>query len=498
MQQHVFLELSDITVRYGDVEALSGVGVEICRGEIVGVIGENGAGKTTLLNIIAGVFAPEGGSMRVDGQAYRPRTPADADRLGIVSVMNTPNLVGTLSVAENVMHDRYPRNRLGMIDWRRLFGECRRLFQELDIPIDPSIPADRLGMREKRLVELVRAYHSGAQLVLLDEPDLSREDERFPTTLNLLRRVTARGGSVLVTTHRIQTILEIADRVTILDNGRVRLTERSAALDQEAVLKLLDDPRKDVYPKLRALAGKPVLRLEALATRGGLNSLSLEVRGGEILGIAALTGDQRMWLPNALYGLDEVISGEIRLHGQRMRIPDPAAAVRLGIGYLSEDRVAWGLQSGFAVPENITLSNLGKIRVRGLLRRREELRVARGYVRRFNIRVRSLSDKVSTLSTGNQQKVLLSRWLFSNCRILILEEPTKNIDGPSRNEIYNFMNAYVQRGGTLLIASSDIDEMVGMCDRVLAFRAGAPRVFARPEMTKSAVFSYIAGKPQRD
>jgi len=495
MQQQVFLELSDITKRYGDVEALSGVSVAIRRGEIVGVIGENGSGKTTLLNIIAGVFPPEDGAMRVDGQVYKPRTPADADKLGIVSVMNTPNLVGTLSVAENVMHDRYPRNRLGMIDWRALFEKCRQLFSELGIPIDPGTPADRLGMREKRLVELVRAYRSGARLVLLDEPDLSGEDERFSTTMNLLRRVTARGGSVLVTTHRIQTILEIADRVTILDEGRVRLTESSDALDQEAVLKLLDDPRKDVYPKLRALAGKPVLRLDRLAT-AGLDRLSLEVRGGEILGIAALTGDQRMRLPNALYGLDEVVAGEIRLHGQSMRIPDPAAAVRLGIGYLSEDRVAWGLQSDFPVPENITLSNLGKIRVRGLLRRREELRVARGYVRRFNIRVRSLHDKVSTLSTGNQQKVLLSRWLFSNCRILILEEPTKNIDGPSRNEIYNFMNAYVQRGGTIIIASSDIDEMVGMCDRVLAFRAGAFRVFERPELAKSAVFSYIAGKTQ--
>lgn len=494
MLSDAFLELNDITVRYGDVEALSGVSVAIRRGEIAGVIGENGSGKTTLLNIIAGVFAPEDGSMRIDGHVYKPRTPTDADKLGIVCVMNTPNLVDTLTVAENVLHDRYPRNRLGMIRWRKMVQDCRVLFDEFGVTIDPSAFAGELGLREKRLVELMRAYCSGARLVLLDEPDLSPEDRHFAPAMQLLRRVTARGGSVLVTTHRIQTVLEIADRVTILDNGRVRLTEESGKLDQAAVLKLLDDSSRDAYPKLRALAGKPIVKIEALCTRGGLNDLTLDIRAGEILGVAALTGEVRMRLPRALYGLDEIVSGDILMHNQRVSILDPAAAVRLGVGYLSEDRVAWGLQNDFPVPQNITLSNLGRIRRRGLLRKNEEQRVARGYVRRFNIRVRSMRDNVSTLSTGNQQKVLLSRWLFSDCRILILEEPTKNIDGPSRNEIYNLMNSFVQRGGTLLIASSHIDELVGMCDRVLAFRADDFRVFERSELNKTAVFCYIAGR----
>ncbi len=491
MRETSFLNLNNITKRYGDAEALAGVSMPVARGEITGVIGENGSGKSTLLKIIAGIYAPEEGDMTLDGVPYRPKTPADADRSGIVCILDQPNLVGTLSVAENLMHDHYPKNRLGMIDWGRMYRKCQEMLDELEIDMDAYAPASSLTISQQRMVELLRAYFSGARLVLFDEPDLSPEDERFDPMLLLLKSIAARGGSVLVTTHRIQTILEIADNVVILENGRLRHLGRSDQLDQGRVLEMLDDSNKNAYPKLRTLAREPILKTISLSSEAGLKALDIEIRRGEILGISALTSEMRLLIPNVLYGLDRLAGGKILMYGQPVTIGDPAAAVRLGIGYLSEDRIARGLETGFPVPENITLSNLKAVHSWGILRKNKEQRIAQGYVRKMNIRMRSMKDAVLSLSTGNQQKVLLARWLFSNCRVLMLEEPTKNIDAASRNEIYNLMNAYVQRGGALLVISSHIDELVGMCDRVLALKKGGHREFFGKHISKSDVFSYI-------
>lgn len=491
----MLLELNNVTRRFGDQIAVSQASLAIRPGEIHGILGENGSGKTTLLKLVGGLFPPDEGSMRFDGRPFAPRSPADALNQGIVLIQNASSLMDNLSIAENTLKGLYPRRRLlGMIDWKHLYRSCDTLYRSLGIEFDVHAAVGTLNVREKRLVELVRADVLGARLVMIDELDISSDDRHYQTFRLLLDRVIQRHGAVLIATHRIEEILKIATRVTVLANGEICFSDERLAASRHAILQFMaggQGPIKDIYPKLREFSGRPVLSLQQVTTAGGLRDFSLDIRKGEVLGISSLTAGPRMALAHTLFGLDDVKAGRILLNGEKIQVRDPSAAVRLGIGFLSEDRVAWGLESEFPIPPNISLSNLREIRRFGLLRKRREADAARGFMRRFAIKTPSIWEPVAHLSTGNQRKVLLARWLFSDCRILILEEPTKNIDKSTKIEVYNFMNGFVQNGGTILFISSHIEELIGMCDRIVAFASGGQAtLFSRPEFNKEAIIDH--------
>jgi ABC-type sugar transport system ATPase subunit len=492
MNHAVFLEFNHITKRYGDHTALEDVSFSIRCGEIHGILGENGSGKTTLLQMIGGLATAEEGEMSLCGCRYSPRSPADANANGIYGIYIEPGLMDNLCVAENTMKGMYPRKGiLKVIDWNKLNAQCEELYRSLNLDIDIHAPAHALSLREKRLVELVRAYFFKAKLVIIDEPDFSPDEKNYNAVVYMINKITERGGAVAIATHRIEDILRISDRVTIMENGRVRYSGESSLTNRRHILRLMaggESDFKDIYPKMKEFSGRPVLELRQVSTKNGLLKTDLSIHKGEILGISSLTAQLRSALARAIYGLDDLTEGGIFLNGERIRIGNPGDAVRSGIGFLSEDRVQWGLQNEFPIPHNISLSNLKEIGLLGLLRFKKEEKEARSYVRKFNIKMDSFLEKVSHLSTGNQQKVLLSRWLFSNCRILMLEEPTKNIDKSSKIEIYNFMNSFVQRGGTIIFISSHIEELIGMCDRIAVFSTnGMYGIINREEFNKESI-----------
>ncbi len=494
METEPILELRHITKRYDDTLALCDVSAAFYSGRIYGIVGQNGSGKSTLLHHIAGLVRPDSGEIRLFGKPFAPREPADADKNGIFCILNTSNLIGTLSIAENTLRDMYPKSAIGLIKWKELYREAAALYASLHIRMDVFAPASSLSLRDGRLVELMRAYRASARLVVFDEPDFSPEDPNYAAILHMFEQIAQKGGCVLITTHRLNTMLQIVDEVMVLENGRLADTVQNDAISSKRLMEILSGKHMetpDIYPKLRSLHGPPMLRLADVSTQGGLRHLNMDLYRGEILGISALRTELRMAIPRAIYGLDHITDGALYLHGQKVSIKSPGDAMRFGIGHLQEDRVECGLQNEFPIAPNISLSNLKALRLLGLLRRDKEENVARRYVRRFNIKTGSMREKVSCLSTGNQQKVLLCRLLFSNSRILILEEPTRNIDKSSKIEIYNFMSNFVQKGGTILLASSHIDELTGMCDRILVLRNGGDyTVLERAEFDKEAILSH--------
>lgn len=488
------LELNHISKRYGDTPALSDISLSFLSGCIYGIVGQNGSGKSTLLHLIAGVVRPDEGEMRVFGRPYAPKEPADADKNGIFSVLEVSNLTGTLSVAENTLRDRYPKSPFGFIKWRALYRQAEELYRTLNIPMDVFAEVGTLPLQERRIVSLTRAYFASARILLLDEPDFSPEDPNAPAILHMLRSIAAGGGCILITTHRLNTLLDIVDHVVVLEHGELHVNASKNTLSAKELISIVSGKHMetpDIYPKLHLKQGPPLLRLFDVTTQDGVSHLSLDLHKGEILGIAALRTGLRTAIPRLLYGLDPLKSGYMTLLGQKISIKSPADAIRYGIGRLQEDRVETGLQIEFPIGPNISLGNLKAFRLLGLFQKRKEEHVARGYIRKLNIKTASLKEHVSKLSTGNQQKVLLSRLLFSNCRMLMLEEPTKNLDKSTTSEIYNFMSHFVQKGGTILLASSHVDELIGMCDRILILRDdGGYSIQKRVEFDKETILSF--------
>lgn len=474
------------------MRALSDISLQFSPGRIYGIVGQNGSGKSTLLRHIAGLVRPDEGEMRLFGAPFAPREPADADKRGIFSVLGLSDVIDTLSVAENTLRNNYPRTALGFINWKELYRRAAELYASLNVPMDVFAEAGALCPKDRRIVAIARAYYAHARILLLDEPDFSPADQSYPAVLAMLRAIAQDGGCVLITTHRLNTLPDLADHIFVLENGELRFSGSKDTLSRDELLAIVSGKhteRPDIYPRLDAAKGPPLLRLENISTND-VSNLNLQIYKGEILGICALRPERRTAVSRLLYGLEHIQSGKVTLLGQPISLRSPADALKYGIGRLQEDRAESGLQTEFPIAPNISLGNLKAFRRMGLFRRGREEHAARSYVRRLNIRTASMREKVSELSMGNQQKVLFSRLLCANCRILLLEEPTQNLDKPSKNEVYNFMSSFVRKGGAIVLASSHIDELMGMCDRIVIFNTSGGYVTqGREDFDKEAILS---------
>lgn len=497
MDYPVVLELSDVTKCYGETTAVSGISVSFEGGKVYGLIGENGSGKSTLLHLISGAEVPSSGRISFCGRTVYPARQGDSHVIEAVCIDNSPKLIDTLTVAENIMcgaypkkYGMYPKNRLGIINWRMLYKSAAELLKSLNVEIDAYSPASSLSIKEKRIVELIKAYYSEAKIVLFDEPDYSPEESYYRIMKEIFSRIAGAGRIVIFTTHRIDEILILADHVMVLKDGLLVYSENNYNVETANLLQIMANGNfrfKDIYPKLPAKQGPPIIEFKK-AGIAELVPFDLSIMKGEIFGISSFSAKSRNVVCRAVCGLEPLLHGSISIYGQQVNIRIPGDAKRLGIGYLKEDRVEWGLQNEFPIAPNISLGNLREVSTIGLLQHRTEERVAWNYIRKFNIKTNSIKTKVSCLSTGNQQKVLLSRLLFSDCRILIMEEPTQNIDKSSKIEIYSFMNHFVLRGGTILIASSHLDELMGLCDRIMIIRSdGNHTILGKNEYEKEKI-----------
>jgi ribose transport system ATP-binding protein len=466
------LRLEGIDKRFPGVHALDGISLDLRAGEVHILLGENGAGKSTLMKILSGEYTPDGGRIFVRGKEISALAPDRAERLGIGLVHQELSLVPALSVAENIFLGHLPRGRLGRVDWRKANAEAARALGALGVAIDPHIEVRRLEVAEQQLVEIARVLERKPEILLLDEPTSALSDAERSRLFEVVRRLRERGVGIIYISHHLAEVPLIGDRVTILRDGRVVGTLPVAEADEATVIAMMVGRRVgEQFPKIETMRGEPVLEVEDLRTGRALRGVSFALHRGEILGIFGLMGAGQADLARALFGLESGVTGRIRVDGKERRFASPADAIAAGLGLLSRDR-RQSLVPMLATPQNLSLpwvANRAPFTRLELVREKEE---AGRYVRELNIQPPSLHRDVLHFSGGNQQKVIIARWLSSGARILIFDEPTRGIDVGAKAEVFTLMSRLVSAGASILMISSEMPELIGMADRVLVMRAG--------------------------
>ncbi len=473
MNDHPILEMRHIGQVFPGVVALDDVRFDLRAGEVHVLLGENGAGKSTLVKILSGAYPRSSGQILLDGVGVRIETPRRAQELGIAVIYQELNLVPSLTAAENIFLGREPRRRTGLIDQQRLVADAQALLDELNAGIDGRRRVQELSVAQQQMVEVARALSLNARILIMDEPTSALTGQEIAELFALIRRLTKRGVAVIYISHRMEEIFEIGERVTVLRDGKYIETRPIAGTSREELVRLMVNRElKEHFPKVRVDPGAEALRVEHLCRRGALEDISFTLRRGEVVGIAGLLGSGRTELARALFGADPIDSGRIFVGGKPAKIGTPRDAIRQGIGYLTEDRKSQGLVLNLSVRANICLPSLHNFSRLGWVRRAQEGAAASDFVEKLRIRTPGLGQQVRFLSGGNQQKVVMSKWLCSESKILLFDEPTRGIDVGAKVEIYQLMNKLAADGAAILMISSELAEIIGMSDRVLVMCRG--------------------------
>jgi ribose transport system ATP-binding protein len=489
--------MHNISKSFTGVDALHQVNFDVQRGEVHILLGENGAGKSTLMNILAGVYPSDTGQMQWCGQTVEFKSPREAQQAGISIIYQESSLIPHLSMAENVFLGKEPARLSGLplIDWDQIYEQTSELLHNLGLNLDPKTPVSNLSGAERRMVEVAKALRHSADLIIMDEPTASLSPPEVDTLFRVIRRLTAQGVAIVFISHRLEEITHIGDRVTILRDGKnvttVSLTETN--LD-ELVRLMVGRNLNDKFPQRQFSPGAEVLRIKGLTCYGVLDDISFNLRVGEIVGLTGLMGSGRTSLVRAIFGLAPLDEGTIYMDGQAVVIDSPQAAITLGIGLLTENREEQGLILEMNTADNITLAALERDWPGPFLRHEAEQDLAEHYIDRLNIKPSSPQLVTRYLSSGMQQKVILSRWLATRSRLLIFDQPTRGVDVGSKVEIYRFMADLAEQGVAIFIVSSDLPEILGMCDRILVLHEGTlVASLPRSKATAEAVMAYATG-----
>jgi ribose transport system ATP-binding protein len=484
------LEVRQITKRFPGVLALDAVDLDVRVGEVHVIVGQNGAGKSTLAKIICGLYHPDAGTMTYRGKPYRPASILEARQSGVNIIYQELSVLPRLTVAENIFLGRY-KHHLGIIDRKALFEECQQLLDQVGLDVSPNAPLEGLGVAEMQLVEIARVLSSESNLLIMDEPTAMLAKAEIANLFRIVRRLKTRGVSFIYISHRLREIYEIGDRVTVFRDGRTITTRQLREIRvQEIIKQMVGRELTEQYPKKDTKPGRVVFRVEKLTRAGVFENISLAVREGEIHGIAGLIGSGRTEVARAIFGADPVDSGRILLNGDPIRIRTPQDAVRHGICLLVEDRKAQGLLLPMSVAANITLPALEKVSAFGLIQPGKEDGAAQQYVALLGVRTPNTATQVSSLSGGNQQKVVMAKWLFRESRLFIFDEPTRGIDVGAKREIYGLLMGLTRAGRGILIISSDLEELMELCDRITVFSRGrVAGTLDRPQFSEEAILS---------
>lgn len=496
MSENALLRAENITKSFAGVHALRDASFELMPGEVHALVGENGAGKSTLIKIMTGALSQDTGELVLNGDPLRENSPAIAKSLGIAAIYQQPALFPELTVAENIAIGREKTSAFSRVKWEERRTVARELLDRVGAKIDPDRTAAELSMPQQQLVEIARALGSDAKVLIFDEPTASLSEEDTQNLFRVIRDLQARGVGIIYISHRLEELAAIADRVTVLRDGRTIDTRNMAGVTSEELIRLMVGRELSaVFPKRNVELGDVIFELRDLGSRAaGISGVNLAVRAGEIVGVAGLVGAGRTELAKTIFGLDPVDKGEILLRGKAIRIGHPSEAIDFGIAYLPEDRRRHGVVLDFPISANITLASLKKLSgFKGLNFSREK-EIAADYTRRLGVKTPAIFSAVSTLSGGNQQKVALSRWLVTKPSVLILDEPTQGIDVGAKAEIHELMTEIAEQGVAILMISSELPEILGMSDRIAVMHGGTiAKIFDRAEATQDNILSVALG-----
>lgn len=497
-----FLQMRGISKSYDGTQALRQVDFSAAAGEVHAIVGENGAGKSTLVKLLSGIYQPDGGEIRFDGQPVQLRTPHAAQQLGISTVHQELNLIPHLDVGKNIYLGREPmRGKTGVIDWSALYAGAAQQLARLGIALDPHTPVSRLGVAMQQMTEIAKALVNDARVLILDEPTAAITAEESEQLFQLVEKLKAQGTGIILISHHLEDATRVGDRATVFRDGKyVDTLPMATSTPNDLIRLMVGRELTQQFPKEAIPFGPVAMKVEGLNRAGVLHDISFDVRQGEIVGLAGLVGAGRSEVARAIFGIDKLDSGSIEIFGKPIRNSTPGKAIDNGIALLPEDRKNQGLVLLLSVGDNISLAAPGATGAPpGLIPPRNRYQTARRFIDALRIKTPSSRQKVMFLSGGNQQKVVLAKWMLTKARIFIFDEPTRGIDVGAKVEVYRLMNELLAGGAAIVMISSELPEVLGMSDRILVMREGEIVArFEAGEATQESIMSYAASSAGDD
>ena len=488
------VEMKGISKSFGGVRALKNVDLAVRPGEILGLVGENGAGKSTLMKILSGALQKDRGQILIDGKPVEIPNPRAGLELGIAIIYQEFALVPDLTVSENIFLGANPG---AVVNWEALHRRAGEALTKLGFDINPRLTVRELSVAHQQVVEIAKALTRNARILVLDEPTAVLAPAEAERLFELLGDLKRAGISIIYISHRLDEVFRLSDEITVMKDGEVVGTMKASETNTSEIISMMVGRElATLFPAREVTIGEEVLRVEHISVGNRVKDVSFSVRAGEVFGIAGLVGSGRTELVRAIFGADRRDSGQVFLDGKPVVINSPAAAVRLGIGLVPEDRKTQGLILEHAIRTNVTMPCISNVmRALGFIDFKKETEIVEDQVKKLSIKIASIQDPVSSLSGGNQQKVSLAKWFASNSRVLILDEPTRGVDVGAKVEIYDLINQAVKQGVAVIFISSELEEVVGMCDRVLVMSRGVPRGFLeKPDISEKNIMRLAVGE----
>ncbi|WP_280770638.1 sugar ABC transporter ATP-binding protein [Salipaludibacillus daqingensis] len=488
------LTLKDVHKSFGPVQVLEGIDFELNRDEIVALLGENGAGKSTLMKIIAGVHSPSSGKLLLEGKEVAIQSPKHSQQLGISIIHQEFNLLRDMSIAENIFLGRMKKNRFGTVDWKRMFSETEVLLKRVGIGhLSPKQLVMECSIAEQQLIEIAKALSFDANILIMDEPSATLNNEETDNLMQLMKELNEQHIGIIFITHRLEEVFRVADKAVVLRDGHLIGERRVTDTDKDEIISMMVGRElKDIYPERNIQSGDNLLDVSSLSVKGKLHDVNLTLRKGEILGVAGLMGSGQTALSKAMFGLLSIESGEVRINGTSVR--SPQQAISEGIALLTDDRKSEGLVLELSVAENILMPNYRTISNRGYLPKKKMKTIVNQWIKELSIKTSTPEVEVRTLSGGNQQKVVLGKWLETKPQVLILNEPTRGVDVGAKSEIYKLIKNLADEGMGIILISSEMPEILGLSHRVLVMNEG--RITGEldiHEATQEKIFAYAVG-----
>ncbi len=490
MGDKTVLRLNEVTKKYPGVLALDKVSLELKEGEVHALVGENGAGKSTLIKCLCGAITPDGGTIEIGGETFTEMTPKLSREHGIEVVYQELNLIEGLTVAENVCFGaKYGR----FVNFKVLNQKTKEVFDKLNVKIDPKKLVLELSTAQMQLVEISKSVSKDVKILVLDEPTAPLTEEEVTLLFDIIRTLKSHGVAIIYISHRLDEIFQITDRVTIMRDGKYITTLNTAETNRNELIKyMVGRELKDIYPKRGEVNTEPMLEIEGVCGLGDEN-ITMHINKGEIVGIAGLVGAGRTELARMLFGADKMDAGTVKLDGQVVKVHDPGTAIKLGIGLIPEDRKHQGVLLGFGIDWNISLTHLPGISKATVVNTKTEAEQAEEFIKKLRIKTPSKKQKVNNLSGGNQQKVVLARTLVNDSKLIIFDEPTRGIDVGARAEIYKLIDELAKEGKAIMMISSDMEELIGMSDRMYILAEGRlTGELKREEFTQERILTMMS------